>query len=143
MELKNQNNHSLTHEQIKNVEKWIAALRSGNFKQGQYVLCEVGESENKYCCLGVACELFKDELHLRVEEELYTTPFGPRRNVKAYNRVKIALPESVKNFLGLASWNGKVSEHSSLAAMNDEGVSFEKIANIIELNLKSNRRLFL
>lgn len=33
--------------------KWIAALRSGKFKQGEGALCRDGA----YCCLGVLCEV--------------------------------------------------------------------------------------
>lgn len=31
-------------------DKWITALRSGEFEQGIHYLCK----DNKYCCLGVA-----------------------------------------------------------------------------------------
>lgn len=34
--------------------KWIAALRSGDYKQGVSKLCS---SSNQYCCLGVLCEV--------------------------------------------------------------------------------------
>ncbi len=34
-------------------EKWIAALRSGEYKQGSEVL--YSNSRGTYCCLGVAC----------------------------------------------------------------------------------------
>ena len=33
-------------------EKWLAALRSGEYKQGSGLLLD---SSNNYCCLGVAC----------------------------------------------------------------------------------------
>lgn len=36
--------------------KWIRALRSGKFKQGQGALCKDG----KHCCLGVLCEINKE-----------------------------------------------------------------------------------
>lgn len=34
-------------------KKWIKALLSGKYKQGQYRLYE----DNKYCCLGVLCKI--------------------------------------------------------------------------------------
>lgn len=34
-------------------EKWVAALRSGEYKQGTNYL--FNESKDSYCCLGVAC----------------------------------------------------------------------------------------
>ena len=62
-----------------NAKKWVAALRSGKFKQGKFALrkrtfrdglyLRDGESPHyvtEHCCLGVACEIFKDELELKV-----------------------------------------------------------------------------
>lgn len=36
------------------IQQWINALRSGEYKQGSGGL----QSEEGYCCLGVACDLF-------------------------------------------------------------------------------------
>lgn len=35
-------------------QKWVAALRSGEYKQGQSLLLN---GDNEYCCLGVACKV--------------------------------------------------------------------------------------
>ena len=41
-----------------NVKKWVAALRSGDYKQCQQQLAEVDDrGKHSYCCLGVACEV--------------------------------------------------------------------------------------
>lgn len=41
--------------------KWLAALRSGNYTQGQNALIRIKESTREYCCLGVLCDvLVKD-----------------------------------------------------------------------------------
>lgn len=50
--------------QIKNIKKWLAALRSGDYEQGMGQLCipvnKTDEGENpQYCCLGVACYITK------------------------------------------------------------------------------------
>lgn len=37
---------------------WIAALRSGEFKQGAGKLKHGNQNGTRYCCLGVACEIF-------------------------------------------------------------------------------------
>ncbi len=38
--------------------KWLEALESGNYKQGQGRLCALTDKGDKaYCCLGVLCEL--------------------------------------------------------------------------------------
>lgn len=36
-------------------EKWVAALRSGKYKQGKDFL--YNKDEDTYCCLGVACKV--------------------------------------------------------------------------------------
>lgn len=41
-------------------EKWIAALRSGEYKQGR---CQL-EREGKYCCLGVACVIADKNINI-------------------------------------------------------------------------------
>ena len=48
------------------IMKWIAALESGEYKQGTGVLHRVIDDKHSYCCLGVACEIVKDELELPV-----------------------------------------------------------------------------
>jgi hypothetical protein len=62
-------NHKLTR---KNVSEWIQALRSGNYVQGHEALRidgtfdiwedgdeEPTQSDTKFCCLGVLCEINK------------------------------------------------------------------------------------
>lgn len=41
-----------------NIEKWCAALRSGEYKQGRGYL---QPTINTFCCLGVACKVFSPE----------------------------------------------------------------------------------
>lgn len=36
-------------------EKWIKALKSGEYKQGRHTLYDNVDDEKVYCCLGVAC----------------------------------------------------------------------------------------
>lgn len=50
----------MTKEQVENVRKWIAALRSGEYEQGQNKLIDLGcfgEVTARYCCLGVLAEI--------------------------------------------------------------------------------------
>jgi hypothetical protein len=48
----------------KRLETWCAALESGQYPQGQGALRPPPKPplDDAYCCLGVACELFKTEL---------------------------------------------------------------------------------
>jgi len=38
-------------------KKWVAALRSGKYKQGKHRLKQTDIKGDSYCCLGVACEI--------------------------------------------------------------------------------------
>ena len=40
-------------------ERWLAALRSGDYKQGKDSL---KTEANTFCCLGVLCDVVKDDL---------------------------------------------------------------------------------
>lgn len=99
-------------------EKWIAALRSGKFKQGMGWL----EDDGKYCCLGVACRIAHPKLDLNDASFItkYSFPGG---------RIdKIKIPAILKG-------EDENEVVSVLASKNDNGQSFKKIATWIEKNL--------
>lgn len=88
-------------------KKWVAALRSGEYRQGKGALVT---EDGKYCCLGVACHLY--------EMEGVQPPIAYRgRNF---------LPDAVCEWLGTACI-------SLVALLNDgQGIPFPEIADIIE-----------
>ena len=90
-----------------NAQKWVAALRSGRYKQGKGKL----KAGSKYCCLGVACKLYPGKLPA----------------LRDFAR----LPDEVQEWLGLNSDSGEFGEQC-LAKINDEGASFAEIADLIE-----------
>lgn len=56
--------------------KWVAALRSGEYKQGQGELWN--EQNNCYCCLGVACVLSGvDKYSINKQEFIKAEPAVP------------------------------------------------------------------
>lgn len=95
--------------------KWIAALRSGEYKQGTVHL--YNESNDSYCCLGVACFLHN----------------GIRPKGSGF----MPSGESGYTVLPAAINGGLTSNHAAyrLADMNDRGDSFNEIADWIEENL--------
>jgi hypothetical protein len=120
-------------------EKWIKALRSGDYKQGSDVLHNT--SNNTYCCLGVLCDIYQQEGNKfnsvsegiwGVEtddglENLYATCFDGRCDV---------LPEVVMKWADISCASGSF-DGSNLAAMNDDdGYTFGEIATIIEANVE-------
>lgn len=128
-----------------NAKKWVEALRSGKYKQTTEAL----HDENGYCCLGVACELYQQEVgDLEIEHEEVMNPQDHRKIHKAtfYNNEWQNLPPVVMDWLGLrddtGSYEVKIEPQDalsyrevrdeSLAAKNDEGSSFSEIADIIE-----------
>jgi hypothetical protein len=112
-----------------NAKKWVAALRSGEYRQAQQVL----RKENKFCCLGVACDLYGKEHGIewkKVGDAYY------------FLDEKMVLPKSVKEWLGTLT-SGTFFEdksvpekdryrHTQLSSKNDRDSSFAEIADIIE-----------
>lgn len=97
-------------------EKWVKALRSGEYKQGQIKL----QKGDEYCCLGVAGILCGLGDHDLLDHSLF------------YNQTNAIhlLPSEI---VGLASRNTLVG---SLTTMNDSGKSFPEIADWIEQNVE-------
>lgn len=123
-------------------ERWLAALRDGR-PQTTGVLHRLESSDETrpagQCCLGVLTEIAKDE-GIVVERPsdwpsrvAYGTPGG-------YGEAMI-LPEPVKTWAGLSDSNPDVLirrtdvgtvQKTCLAELNDAGVTFPEIADIIE-----------
>ena len=104
-----------------NQKKWINALRSGKFEQGRGYLNLFG----KFCCLGIACEIFKDK----------TTAVGRAKTGPVlYNGREQLAPTYVMQSLCLYDRSGGdcVDYGNALAKMNDEGMSFPTIADLLE-----------
>jgi hypothetical protein len=93
-------------------KRWIAALRTGDYKQGSSML--FNEKNNRYCCLGVACIIE-----------------GLSPNILMGRGYPNELSTDVKtdNLRELGPVEGELAE------LNDhDGLSFSQIADYIELN---------
>lgn len=105
-------------------EKWLTALESGQYEQGLRYLCR----NNKYCCLGVACDIFN--ISFEVEECIDNI-------IKTYNKQQNSAPPDIVNALNLhdclGSKNG-VDDIDGLARLNDRTYTFKEIAAIIREN---------
>jgi hypothetical protein len=99
----------------------IAALRSGEYKQGMNCLREGGA----FCCLGVASDLYA-KAHPGAEWKPDGTFSDGERVATIY------LTTAVRLWLGWYSPQGSFKSGLSLANENDRGASFEAIADIIE-----------
>ncbi len=111
--------------------KWVAALRSGEYKQG---LGQLRSKENNFCCLGVLCNL-----HAQAHPEIAAQQTDPGM----YLGAKSFPDHKVINWAGLGSINPDViykKKPTNLSALNDgirigEPLSFKQIASIIEKQL--------
>lgn len=109
-------------------ERWIKALRSGKYKQAIGALGEIIEGEEHNCCLGVACRVFGLERDLDSDGDFAT-----------YDKADSVAPMSLSERLGI-SVTGKLptpvkikgKKYSSLVGMNDGGLDFNTIADVIE-----------
>ena len=108
-------------------QKWVSALRSGDYKQTQHRL----RKEDGFCCLGVLCDLYiKDN---NVEWEI------DEDNIYRYEKHFTVLPPSVVEWVGVEDSNpyviGVTGGLCTLAELNDSGSTFEGIADVIEEQL--------
>ena len=117
-------------------DKWVAALRSGEYKQTTGKLANVERTE--HCCLGVLCEMaIKDGVDVEVSVRLDEGDDGNDRFYTEFDKETGHPPKSVQRWAGMASASGRLyqpvyDEDTSLASLNDRGWSFEQIADVIE-----------
>ena len=106
-------------------QKWVSALRSGEYQQGQYCL----RKEDKFCCLGVLCDLYGKENN--VEWNLVNNGHNYE-----FQEFESYLPYSVRKWAGVEGCNPIVNdEESTLVRLNDGGSTFNEIADVIEKQL--------
>lgn len=114
---------------------WVEALESGEYSRTEGVL----HDKNGYCCLGVACDIYakttltqlkwSDTLEQVNGSESYGSVHG-----YSFAGEGMILPPAVQSWLGLDEQNPSVRENGynqCLAEMNDEGVEFSKLAELI------------
>jgi hypothetical protein len=107
-------------------EKWIAALRSGEYAQTKGALRRpVGTPQGAgYCCLGVLCEVVVGRENIEWE---------PAANAYSFMGESGLPPTPV---LEEADYTEEENDTFwELPSMNDNGVSFDEIADYIEQKL--------
>ena len=115
--------------------KWLTALRSGEYKQGKGQLCNDG----RFCCLGVLTDI-------AVKEGIgeWSSPEGIYWS--GYRWTGTELPIRVAEWAGglypdptvsldPKGAKGTFGGRTTLSALNDKGVSFSNIADLIEAQL--------
>lgn len=107
--------------------QWIAALKSGDYQQGQSALKNFNDEQPTYCCLGVLCDLYA-----QAQDE----NFWRNRNLDVVTEI---LPKTVQEWAELPApivrvlYNGR---EQRLAWLNDEDkLSFTQLAELIDTGL--------
>lgn len=132
-------------------EKWLAALRSGKYKQGKTVL---RSQDDCYCCLGVLCDIQDSGQWVPIDHPkdgaCYVYSQDGELNQFDFTIGSEVLPAFVADNIGIRSVNPIVQmtsalqeilskkgpvytrDMAALSVLNDAGCSFEELANIIE-----------
>lgn len=106
--------------------KWIVALRSGEYNQ---TTRRLRRSDNKFCCLGVLCDLYIKETGKG--GWLKDDAFLDSKGVKSSSSHTTEVNEWA-GMIDRVYYNGN---DRWLDGVNDDGASFIEIANIIEEQL--------
>lgn len=96
-------------------QKWVEALRSGKYKQGVGML---RNAKDEYCCLGVLCDI-------NGFSPMYTDFYVPK---------ELQSILEMKSSIGTFKSANKFQNEYNLSKLNDDGVSFLGIADLIEKN---------
>lgn len=125
-------------------ELWLDALRSGEFKQSKGLLWgdirdrhDDPTGELGYCCLGVLCKVMGWDLH-DADGRIFTgIASGPPELVgpNASAGDIISATDATDDYL-VGTVSGLTHNNRSyLASLNDNGMTFAEIADVIEREL--------
>ena len=126
-------------------KRWIAALKSGDYKQGRSRL----NQNNQFCCLGVLCDLLADDGLISKELSQKDSTLFLYDNDSSGLTDQVQSISGINSSLGTIQLNDQVMEilpdkdnremlgnsYAKLAFLNDRGIPFSTIADIIEICL--------
>jgi len=108
-------------------EDWLAALRSGEYTQGKDFLCRANGS---MCCLGVLRDTIDEgDWYFDEEENAWRSTARKRDDLDYDNGLTMPTSKTYK----AAGLNEDTA--NMLARLNDDGATFEDIAEVIEVHL--------
>jgi hypothetical protein len=104
--------------------KWVEALRSGRYQQGEASLRRGLGDQVRYCCLGVLCDIsglgqwtgraYRIETDAEAIESVHYPPLA------------------VAEWAGTGAADPFIAGRDYLSVLNDTGKTFEEIADLIE-----------
>ena len=98
-------------------QRWIDALRSGDYEQGNGQLCKIDKGNAYYCCLGVLAELVEGS-DAWTESQYNNDLYMDRSQWRWYGTTLLSATAA-----------------SEVASMNDNDKTFKQIATYIEGNV--------
>ena len=117
---------SIMPKEIK--DKWIAALRSGEYKQAKHVMFDKVIDGGGYCCLGVLQHCISGKI---VKQEMLETPsrvWLAEHNINFYDGENTCSTAPVFHIID--DMGEEVEVWATV--LNDDGKSFEFISHLIE-----------
>jgi hypothetical protein len=136
------------------IRQWVNALESGEYKQGRGRLTRIDERGNlSHCCLGVACEVFREQFNVTTDDHLgvrtYLWRDGDNSESQALvdqHQTRVLLPGVIADHLGVSWAYGDdfstdvivaigPDDQSTLSGLNDgRGYTFPMIAQALRDN---------
>lgn len=107
-------------------DKWIAALRSGEYIQGKEAL---RRKDNTFCCIGVLCDIYQKEKGGEWEDIGDYKYYGFKDAVG--NERSGVMTKDVISWTG-GTLNKMLALETRLIGLNDGGSTFKEIAKEIE-----------
>lgn len=128
----------MNRQQKSRIRKWIKALKSKDYNQGQGYLFALKDDTPYHCCLGVAASIYAKENNLEPLENSKVAALGS--DYHAPNGEFIS--QDVMDFYGLTESDPKVTikdngvkESVSLTTLNDhKSYTFKQIADVLKDN---------
>lgn len=120
-------------------KRWVAALRSGEYVQGNDAMCVRSEyAEDSYCCLGVLADMYCKETGADKGEffENDSSNGCPRLTDGFKNWAGVTddyIGDDFSPIVTIETREG--TDEISLAELNDSGQTFETLAKLIEEQL--------
>jgi len=105
-------------------QKWIDALRNGQYEQGKNNL----KLDNKYCCLGVLTDIYLKEHNLKWTNRINKDKVG-KFNCYAF------LPEKIRDWAELPACDPTIGNYLATDLNDIQGLTFSEIADKIEQHL--------
>lgn len=115
------------------LDRWLAALRSGKYKQTSGALKRKVGRGHAYCCMGVLCEVMKKELPFKTCVNRSNASRGEGVRLLDYHTLDMVEtlsfpPDRLYEFVG-----GLPLHPIKLAQLNDRAaLSFKELADLLE-----------